>query len=80
MRRNGTLISLLLNDERSAVERRAAVLFALLVLVIACAGLILMSLGEYTYRGMDRRILTASQDLPKPPLISVGALGASESQ
>jgi hypothetical protein len=67
MRQDGALISFLVSDERSAVQRKAAVLFALLVLVIACAGLILMSLGEYTYRGMDRRILTASQDLPKPP-------------
>ena len=47
----------LLSDERSAVQRKAAVLLALLVLVVGCAGLILMSLGEYTYRDMDRRIL-----------------------
>jgi hypothetical protein len=75
MRQDGAFISLLLSDERSAVQRKAAVLFALVVLVIACAGLILMSLGEYTYRGMDRRILTASQDLPTPPAdLSRGAL------
>ena len=69
MRRNGALLSLLLSDERSAVQRSAAVLLALLVLVVGCAGLILMSLGEYTYRNMDRRVLTASQDLPGRPLI-----------
>jgi hypothetical protein len=49
-----------LSDERSAVQRKSAVLLALVVLVIAGAGLILMSLGEYTYRDMDRRVLTAS--------------------
>jgi hypothetical protein len=64
MRQDSPLLSLLLSDERSAVQRRAAVLLALLVLVVGCAGLILMSLGEYTYRDMERRILTASQDLP----------------
>ena len=50
MRRNGALLPLLLTDERSAVQRKAAVLFALLVLIISSAGLILMSFGEYTYR------------------------------
>jgi hypothetical protein len=69
MRQNGALLSLLLSDDRSAVRRKAAVLLALVVLVIGCAGLLLMSLGEYTYHDMERRILTASQDLPGRPLI-----------
>jgi hypothetical protein len=68
MRRICGIPPLLLRDERSAVQRKAAVLFALVVLVITSAGLILMSLGEYTYRGMDRRVLTASQDLAGRPL------------
>ena len=45
----------------SAVQRKSAVLLALLVLVIAGAGLILMSLGEYTYRDVgSRAFATAS--------------------
>jgi hypothetical protein len=69
MRRNCATLSLLLSDERSAVRRKAAVLFALVVLVIAGSGAILMSLGEHAYRGADRRILTASHDLIDNPLV-----------
>jgi hypothetical protein len=63
------MVPLLLSDERSAVQRKSAVLLALVVLVIASAGLILMSLGEYTYRDMDRRVLTASPYLEGRRLI-----------
>jgi hypothetical protein len=69
MRRICAILPLLLNDERSAVRRKAAVLSALVVLVIAATGLILMSLGEHAYRGADRRVLTASQDREGAPLL-----------
>jgi hypothetical protein len=67
MGRNCATLSLLLSDERSAVRRKAAVLFALVVLVIAGSGAILMSLGEHAYQGADRRVLTASHDLIGTP-------------
>lgn len=67
MQRICALFPLLLNDERSAVQRKAAVLFSLVVLITAAAGLVLMSLGEQTYRDFDRRVLRASQDLTGDP-------------
>ena len=67
MRVTPIMLSRLLSDERSAVRRNTAVLFSLVVLGTAAAGLILVSLGEQTYRGLDRRVLTASQDLAKGP-------------
>jgi hypothetical protein len=67
MQRICSVISLLLSDERSAVRRKAAVLFGLIVLGIAGSGAILMSLGEHAYRGADRRVLTASHDLVGHP-------------
>lgn len=63
------ILPLLLSDERSAVQRKAAVLFSLVVLITAAAGLVLMSLGEQTYRDLDRRVLRASQDLAGDPLV-----------
>jgi hypothetical protein len=69
MRRICAILPLLLSDERTAVRRKAAVLSALFVLVTAATGLLLMSLGEHTYRGADRRVLTASQDLAGNPLV-----------
>jgi hypothetical protein len=69
MVRNCAILSLLLSDERSAVRRKAAVLFALAVLVVAASAVILMSLGEHAYRGADRRVLTASHDLVGEPLV-----------
>ena len=67
MRRICAILPLLLSDERSAVQRKAAVLFSLAVLVTAATGLVLMSLGEQTYRDLDRRVLRASQDLTSGP-------------
>lgn len=69
MRRICTILSLLLSDERSAVRRSTAVLFSLLVLGTAVTGLILVSLGEQTYRDLDRRVLRASQDWASGPLV-----------
>ena len=69
MQRICTILSLLLGDERSAVQRKAAVRFSLVVLGTAVAGLILMSFGEQTYRDLDRRVLRASQDLTSGPLL-----------
>ena len=69
MRRICAIFPLLLSDERSAVRRKAAVLSALFVLVTAATGLLLMSLGEHAYRGADRRVLTAAQDLAGNPLV-----------
>ena len=69
MRRICTIVPLLFSDERSAVRRKAAVLFALVVLAIAGSGAILMSLGEPAYRGADRRVLTAAHDLVASPLV-----------
>jgi hypothetical protein len=69
MRRICAILPLLLSDERTAVRRKAAVLSALFVLVTAATGLLLMSLGEHAYRGADRRVLTASQDLEGAPLL-----------
>jgi hypothetical protein len=69
MRRIRSILTLLLSDERSAVRRNTAVLFSLAVLVTAVAGLVLVSLGEQTYRDLDRRVLRASQDLARDPLV-----------
>jgi hypothetical protein len=69
MQRICTILSLLLDDERSAVQRKAAVRFSLVVLATAVAGLVLMSFGEQTYRDLDRRVLRASQDLASGPLV-----------
>ena len=57
------MFRLLLSDERSAVRRNTAVLFSLVVLATGITSLILMSLGEQTYRDLDRRVLRASQHL-----------------
>jgi flavin-dependent dehydrogenase len=57
------MFRLLLSDERSAVRRNTAVLFSVVVLATGITSLILMSLGEQTYRDLDRRVLRASQDL-----------------
>ena len=57
------MFRLLLSDERSAVRRNTAVLFSLVVLATGITSLILMSLGEQTYRDLDRLVLRASQDL-----------------
>ena len=57
------MFRLLLSDERSAVRRNTAVLFSLVVLATGVTSLILMSLGEQTYRDLDRRVLRASQHL-----------------
>jgi hypothetical protein len=69
MRRICTILSLLLSDERTAVRRNTAALFSLVVLGTAVTGLILVSLGEQTYRELDRRVLRASQDLASGPLV-----------
>jgi hypothetical protein len=69
MRRICAVTSLLLSDERSAVPRKTAVLFLLIVLVIAASGVLLMSLGDHAYRGADRRVLTAAHDLVGYPLV-----------
>jgi hypothetical protein len=69
MRRIWTILRLLLSDERSAVPRNTAVLFSLAVLATAMTGLILMSLGEQTYRDFDRLVLRASHDLTSGPLV-----------
>ena len=69
MQRIRAILPLLLNDERSAVQRKAAVLFSLAVLVTAATGLVLMSFGEQTYRDWDRRILTAARDLGSGPQV-----------
>jgi hypothetical protein len=63
------ILPLLLSDERSAVQRKAAVLFSLAVLLTAGAGLVLMSLGEEIYRDQDRRVLRASQDVTGDPRV-----------
>ena len=69
MARIGSTLLLLLSDQRSAVRRNTAVLFSLAVLVTAVTGLVLMSLGEQTYRDVDRRVLRASQDSASAPLV-----------
>jgi hypothetical protein len=69
MRRICAVTPLLLSDERSAVRRKTAVLFSLIVLVIAASAVLLMSLGDHAYRGADRRVLTASHDLGGYPLV-----------
>jgi hypothetical protein len=69
MRRIGTMFPLLLSDDRSAVRRTTAVLFSVVVLATAATGLLLVSLGEQTYRDHDRRVLRASQDLASGPLV-----------
>lgn len=69
MQRTPAILPLLLSDERSAVQRKAAVMFSLAVLGSAAAGLILMSFGEQTYRDFDRRVLTASRDLGSGPQV-----------
>ena len=69
MARIGSTLLLLLSDQRSAVRRNTAVLFSLAVLVTAVTGLVLMSLGEQTYRDVDRSVLRASQDSASAPLV-----------
>ena len=69
MRTIRTILPLLLSDERSAIGRRAAVLFSLVILTVVVAGLVLMSLGEQTYRELDRRVLRASHDIASGPLV-----------
>jgi hypothetical protein len=69
MRRISTIILLLIADECSAIPRNTAVLFSLTVLATAVTGLLLLSLGEQTYRDFDRRVLRASQDLISGPLV-----------
>ena len=69
MRRICTILPLLLSDERSAVRRNTAVLLSLVVLATAVTGLLLVSLGEQTYRDLDRRVLRASQELASGPLV-----------
>lgn len=64
-----TILPLLLSDERSAIRRRAAVLFSFIILGTVGAGVVLMSLGEQTHRDLDRRVLRASQDLTSAPLV-----------
>jgi hypothetical protein len=68
MRRISTMLLLLLGDEGSAIRRNIAVLFSLLVLATAVAGLLLLSLGEQTYRELDRRVLIALH-APAGPLV-----------
>jgi hypothetical protein len=76
MRRICSVIPLLLSDERSAVRRKAAVLFGFIVLGIAGSGVLLMALGDHAWRGADRRVLTASHDLAatrsERPLVTGG--------
>ena len=62
MRAIRAVLPLLLSDERSAVRRKAAVMFSLAVLGTAGAGLVLTSLGEDLYRDQDRLVLRAAQD------------------
>ena len=69
MQRICAILLLLLSDERSAVERKAAARFSVLVLGTAVVALVLMSFGEQTYRDLDRRVLRASQDLASGPLV-----------
>lgn len=69
MKRIRTIFPLLLSDERSAVRRKTAALFSLVVLAVALAGLVLMALGEQTYRDLDRRVLIALQEPAGGPLI-----------
>jgi hypothetical protein len=68
MRRISTMLLLLLGDECSAVRRNIAVLFSLFVLATAVTGLLLLSLGEQTYRDFDRRVLIALH-APAGPLV-----------
>ena len=63
------MLRLLLRDERSAVRRTTAARFSLVVLATIVAGLVLMSLGEQTYRNFDRLVLRASQDVASRPLV-----------
>jgi hypothetical protein len=51
------------------VRRNTAVLLSLVVLATAVTGLLLVSLGEQTYRDLDRRVLRASQELASGPLV-----------
>ena len=69
MRRLHGILLLLLSDERSAVRRNTAVLFSLVVLATAVTGLILLSLGEQTYRDFDGLVLRASHGLTSGPLV-----------
>lgn len=69
MQRLWTILPLLLSDERSAVQQKAAVRFSLVVFATAVAGLVLMSFSEQTYRDLDRRVLRASQDAASGPLV-----------
>ena len=66
MQRIRAKLTVLLSDERSAVQRRAAVMFSLAVLGTVGAGLLLMSLSEDLYRDQGRRVLWAAQDLTGP--------------
>ena len=63
------MLRLLLRDERSAVRRTTAARFSFVVLATIVAGLVLMSLGEQTYRTFDRLVLRASQDVASRPLV-----------
>jgi hypothetical protein len=67
MRRTSATVAFLLKDERSAVRRKVAAVFALVVLIIAGVGVMLTALGEDVYRGADRRILMASETLAAQP-------------
>jgi hypothetical protein len=69
MQRIRIKLLLLLNDESTAVRRNTAVLLSLIVLATAATGLILVSLGEQTYRDLDRRVLRASHDLASSQLV-----------
>jgi hypothetical protein len=62
MQRIRASLALLLSDERSAMQRKAAVVFSLAVLGTVGTGLLLMSSSEELYRDQDRRVLRASQD------------------
>jgi hypothetical protein len=67
MRRTSAKVAFLLKDERSAVRRKIAAVFALIVLSFVGAGMILTALGQDVHRGADRRVLIASEDLAGQP-------------
>ena len=69
MRRTHMIFSLLLSDERSAVQLKAAVPFSLVVLGTAAVGMVLLFLSEQIHRDYDRRVLTAAHETAGGPLV-----------
>ena len=69
MPRTCATVASLLQNERSAVRRKVAALFALVVLGTAGAGVILTTLGEDTHRSGARRVLKAAVDVAGQPMV-----------